>query len=108
MKKNHDIYEDDFNELSGNYKDLVSKPTIGEVFAEAVSKAGATIGSGPMNANANALMNGIAAGFKGTENLKRQERLEPLYQMVAENTARAAMIRAQVQEAEKSRLLATK
>jgi hypothetical protein len=104
MKKNYDIYDDDFNELSGNYKDLVNQPTMGDAFAEAFSKAGSNPTPGPQSAIANAILNGMGAGFKGSENMIRQQKLEPLYKMVAENTARAAEIRAQVQEAKQNEL----
>jgi len=104
MKKNYDIYDDDFNELSGNYKDLVNQPTMGDAFAEAFSKAGSNPTPGPQSAIANAILNGMSAGFKGSENVIRQQKLEPLYKMVAENTARAAEIRAQVQEAKQNEL----
>ena len=104
MKKNYDIYDDDFNELSGNYKDLVNQPTMGDAFAEAFSKAGSNPAPGPQSAIANAILNGMSAGFKGSENVIRQQKLEPLYKMVAENTARAAEIRAQVQEAKQNEL----
>jgi hypothetical protein len=104
MKKNYDIYDDDFNELSGNYKDLVNQPTMGDAFAEAFSKAGSNPTPGPQGAIANAILNGMGAGFKGSENMIRQQKLEPLYKMVAENTARAAEIRAQVQEAKQNEL----
>ena len=104
MKKNYDSYNDDFNELSGNYKDLVNQPTMGDAFAEAFSKAGSNPAPGPQSAIANAILNGMGAGFKGSENVMRQQKLEPLYQMVAENTARAAEIRAQVQEAKQNEL----
>ena len=104
MKKNYDSYNDDFNELSGNYKDLVNQPTMGDAFAEAFSKAGSNPAPGPQSAIANAILNGMSAGFKGSENVIRQQKLEPLYQMVAENTARAAEIRAQVQEAKQNEL----
>ena len=104
MKKNYDIYNDDFNELSGNYKDLVNQPTMGDAFAEAFSKAGSNPTPGPQSAIANAILNGMGAGFKGSENMIRQQKLEPLYKMVAENTARAAEIRAQVQEAKQNEL----
>lgn len=104
MKKNYDIYNDDFNELSGNYKDLVNQPTMGDAFAEAFSKAGSNPAPGPQSAIANAILNGMSAGFKGSENVIKQQKLEPLYKMVAENTARAAEIRAQVQEAKQNEL----
>lgn len=104
MKNNYDIYNDDFNELSGNYKDLVNQPTMGDAFAEAFSKAGSNPAPGPQSAIANAILNGMSAGFKGSENVIRQQKLEPLYKMVAENTARAAEIRAQVQEAKQNEL----
>ena len=78
MKKNYDIYDDDFNELSGNYKDLVNQPTMGDAFAEAFSKAGSNPAPGPQSAIANAILNGMSAGFKGSENVIRQQKLDSM------------------------------
>jgi hypothetical protein len=100
MESGHKDYLD-------QYTNLVNQPTWGDEVGDAFTKAASQPAHGASQRSTNALLAGVGAGFKGSANEQRREKLSPMLEQAGRLTAEAAKIEAQTQKATQSKLQLT-